>query len=59
MATDGKFWSKKTPADMHGDGVHFSKQQLADKEAKRFQKEQEEKKKKKKASDIDEESNPK
>lgn len=38
MATKGEFWSKKKPADMHGDGVHFNKDVLAERDAKRNQK---------------------
>ncbi|WP_189702623.1 hypothetical protein [Subsaximicrobium wynnwilliamsii] len=34
MATKGKFWTQRKPADMHGDGVHFNEEQLARKEAK-------------------------
>ncbi len=44
MATKGKFWSQRKPADMHGgDGVHFNKEQLTEKEAKKKEKEAKEK----------------
>jgi len=43
MKEDGKFWTHRKPADMHGDGVHFDKDELARKEAERKKKELEEK----------------
>jgi len=52
MATSGKFWNKRRPADMHGDGVHFDKEQLAEKEAKRHNKESVEKKEFEKEEDM-------
>jgi len=39
----GKFWTHRKPADMHGDGVHFNKEELARKEAERKLKEKKEK----------------
>ncbi|WP_156033129.1 hypothetical protein [Sediminibacter sp. Hel_I_10] len=38
MGTKGEFWSHRKPADMHDDGVHFNKEQLAKKKAKELQK---------------------